>query len=165
MLFGVMIIFLNESDRKFKNYLKERIKYCNKSAKYNVYTFINADDALLILNRKKYNKIILISNVGINKKGLNFVEKARQIIGNDVIVLFFALNEDHLKWITQYRNALFSNQAAFFEEYLDIFGDMFKMKQLIGKMENFYHVKFKIDDNFLYFPLFKENGHYSDLIL
>ena len=45
------------------------------------------------------------------------------------------------------------------------FGDMFKMKQLIGKMENFYHVKFKIDDNFLYFPLFKENGHYSDLIL
>ena len=157
-------IYNNESDGKFKNYLKERIKYCNKSAKYNVYTFINADDALLILNRKKYNKIILISNVGINKKGLNFVEKARQIIGNDVIVLFFALNEDHLKWITQYRNALFSNQAAFFEEYLDIFGDMFKMKQLIGKMENFYNVKFKIDDNFLYFPLFKENGHYSDLI-
>ena len=35
--------------------------------------------------------------------------------------------------------------------------------QLINEMEIFYKIKFKFDNNYLNFPLFKKSGMYSDL--
>ena len=42
---------------------------------------------------KKYNKIILLSNIGQDLGGKKFVDEARKIIKNDVIVLFSAYDE------------------------------------------------------------------------
>ena len=131
--------------------------------KYNVYTFNNTSEALQLVNRKKYNKIILISNVGPDLEGKKFVDEARKIIGNDVIVLFSAYNIQHLNWISQYKNALYSNVPKFYEEYLDSFDDIDKMKGLITKLEKYYNVKFNFDNNFLTFPLYKNKGYYSEL--
>ena len=60
-------------------------------AKYNIYPCETSEEALELVNRKKYNKIILISNVGSDIGGKKFIDKAREIIGNDVIVYFLLI--------------------------------------------------------------------------
>jgi hypothetical protein len=161
-------IYNNEFDERFKNFLKERIKYIQQMANFNIYTFDNSEEALNLIKRKKYNKIILISNVGSDYGGRTFVTNARKIIGNDVIALFLAYKESHLEWITQYKNALFSNSSKFYEDYLECFNsNEYCIKENIlehkEKLEKYYDVKFNFDDQFLYFPLYKESGKYSDL--
>ena len=156
-------IHKSEFDKVFKDFLKERIKYIKQSAKYNIYPCKTTDEALKIVNRKKYNKIILLSNIGPDYGGKDFVDRARKIIQNDVIVLFLSYSDSHLKWVPQYKNALFCNEPYFYEEYLESFTDEMKLRELIKKLENHYKVKFNFDNNFLYFPLYKTEGFYSDL--
>ena len=143
------------------------MKYIKQFAKYNIYPCETTQEALKLVERKKYNKIILISNGGRNFEGRNFADKAREIIGNDVIVLFLAYNINHLNWIKYYKNAIFSNEATFYEEYLQCFSDEdspeIKLQSLIKKIEDHYNVEFNFDNNFLYYPNFKKNGMYSDL--
>ena len=69
--------------------MKECIKYIRQEAKFNIYPCQTTEEALSLVNRKKYNKIILISNAGVNYDGRTFVDQARKIIGNDVIVQDF----------------------------------------------------------------------------
>ena len=149
------------------NYLNEIIRYIKQNSKYNIYPCKTSEEALKLIERKKYNKIILLSSIGSNLEGKIFVENARKILGNDVIVLFISSNTDNLKWIQNYKNALFSNDPNFVEEYLKSFEDgnniEGKLKSLIKKCENYYKVKFNFDKNFLYYPYFKDEGKYSDL--
>jgi hypothetical protein len=143
------------------------MKYIKQVAKYNIYPCETSEEALKLVERKKYNKIIIISNVGDDLAGKEFVNNARKIIGNDVIALFLAYNEKHLDWIKNYKNAIFSNEAKFYEEYLQCFEETknikTKLNTLITKVEKHYDVKFNIDDSFLDFPNFRDNGKYSDL--
>ena len=156
-------VYNNKFDQIFKDFLKERMKYINQMANYNIYPCETTEEALELVKRKKYNKIILISNVGKDKAGKTFIDKAREIIGNDVIALFLAYKTSHLKWIKDYKNALFSNDPKFYEEYLSSFGNENKILELIKKMEKHYDVKFNFDDKYLYFPNFKENGKYGEM--
>ena len=159
-------IYGDKFDKIFKNFLKERMKYIKQVAKYNVYPCKTTDEALNLVNRKKYNKIILLSNVGADLGGKKFVDEARKIIGNNVIVLFLAYNIDHLSWIKNYKNAIFSNDPKFYEKYLDCFNmpdPTLKIQNLIYELENYYETKFNFDNNFLYFPYYKIDGKYSDL--
>ena len=156
-------VFGNQYDAIFKNFLKERIRYIKQEAKYNVYPCSNTEEALKLVKRKKYNKIILISNVGPNYGGKQFVDEARKIIQNEVIALFLSYSKQHLQWIQNYKNAIFSNDAKFYEEYLDKYGNESEMRGLISKLEKHYNVHFNFDNNFLNFPLFKKDGKYSDL--
>ena len=159
-------VYNNSFDEIFKKFLKERMKYIRQNARYNIYPCETTEEALKLVKRKKYNKIILLSNVGTDKGGKHFVDEARKIIGNSTIVLFLAYNKAHLKWIKNYKNAIFSNEPKFYEDYLDCFnGDDIKgnLENLIIKIEAHYNVKFNFDDEFLNFPLYKESGQFSDL--
>ena len=162
-------VYNNKFDSVFKAFLKERIKYIEQTAKFNIYPFETSEEALKLVERKKYNKIILISNVGTDMGGKKFVTEARKIIGNDVIVLFLAYNKNHLNWIKNYKNSLFSNDANFYEEYLNSFVNnnseetIKAINELREKIENQYNIKFYFDSNFLYFPNFKDSGKFSDL--
>ena len=122
---------------------------------------------------KKYNKIILISNIGTDYGGKIFVDNARKIIGSNVIVLFNAYNINHLAWVKDYGNALFCNDTKYVEEYLDCFheGDLDKTRKEIWnfkeRLERQFKVKFKFDNYFLHYPL-PENKNivqFKDLIL
>ena len=159
-------VYNNKFDQIFKSFLKERLQYINQFAKYNIYPCEASEEALELVNRKKYNKIILISNVGTDMGGKKFIDKAREIIGNNVIALFLAYRTDHLNWIKNYKNAIFSNEPKFYEEYLQCF-DEDNIKQNIGsliqKLEDHYNVKFNFDDNYLDYPHFKNEGKYKDL--
>ena len=112
----------------------------------------------------------MISNVGSDLGGKEFIDQARKIIGNDVITLFLAYNIEHLNWIKNYKNALFSNEPNFYEKYLacfsDKYGDASKKDNLIAlkeDMEKHYKVNFNFNSQFLYYPNFKGEGKFSDL--
>ena len=159
-------IYGDQFDSLFKGFLKESIKYIRQEAKFNVYPCQTTEEALSLVNRKKYNKIILISNVGNDLGGKAFVDQARKIIGNDVVVLFLAYNIQHLEWIKNYKNALFSNDQKLYKEYLNSFNQpdpSLSINQLIKKCEFYYKVKFNFDNNYLYYPLYRDSGSYSDL--
>ena len=160
--FSSKAIYHNEYDEIFKKFLKERMKYIKQVAKYNVYPCETSEEALKLLEKKKYNKIILISNVGADKAGKDFVTNARKIIGSNIITLFLAYDDGHLNWIKNYKNAIFSNEPQFYEEYLQCFDDIKeinnKLKSLIAKVETHYKVKFNFDDNFLNYPYYKDSG-------
>ena len=103
-----------------------------------------------MIKKIKYNKIILISNVGIDLEGREFIDEARKIIGNDIIVLFLAYSKRHLKWIKNYKNALYSNVSSFWEKYINCFNDEFydkegKILELKQTLEN--HYKFEYEEN------------------
>ena len=164
--FSQNAIYGAQFDSLFKGFLKDCVKYIRQEAKFNVYPCQTTEEALSIVNRKKYNKIILLSNVGEDLAGRAFVDQARQIIGNNVIVLFVAYNINHLNWITNYPNALFCNEYEYFKEYLDIFSQpdlQYKIPGLIQKFGNHYKVKFNFDNNYLNFPLYRDSGSYSEL--
>ena len=156
-------------DNLFKQFLKERVEYIEKLAKFNIYMCDNSEEALELVKRKKYNKIILISNVGPDYGGKQFIIEARKILENDVITLFLAYNIQHLQWIKNFKNAFFSNEPQFYERYLNCFEERDEisikdsLKNLRELIEAHYNVQFNFDDNFLDFPLFKTEGNYSDL--
>ena len=116
-------VYNNKFDKIFKKFLEDRIKYIEQSAEQNIYPCETTEEALTLIKRKKYNKIILISNIGSDLGGKKFIDEARKIIGNDVIVLFLAFNTKHLDWVKNYKNALFSNDPDFYEEYLRCFSE------------------------------------------
>ena len=156
-------------DKLFKDFLKRRVEYIENLAKFNIYLFDNSEEALKLIERKKYNKIILISNVGADYGGKEFISKAREILENNVIALFLAYNEEHLNWIQYFKNALFSNDPEFYERYLrcfeqedenQIISSLNNLKELI---ESHYSVTFNFDDKFLEYPLFRKDGYYSEL--
>ena len=156
--------------KAFKDYIAERMKFIEQYAEFNIYPCETSEEALKLIKRKKYNKIILLSNIGQDLGGKKFVDEARKIIKNDVIVLFSAYDEDHLEWVQKYKNALFSNDPLLFEEYLKCFSPNFSgleiknnILALKEKVENFYDVKFNFDDKFIHYPLYKDSGKYSDL--
>ena len=157
-------VYNNEFDSVFKQFLKERMEYINKMAKFNVYACETSEEALILIKRKKYNKIILISNIGSDKAGKTFIENARKIIGSDVVVLFNAYSIYHLDWVKDFPNAFFSNEPKFYEDYLDCFygknekeckSSLLKLKKNI---EEYYNVAFKFDDKFLYYPHFEDKN-------
>ena len=161
-------VYNDKYDQIFKDFLKKRLEYISQYAKFNIYPCETTDEALDLVEKKKFNKIILMSNVGNKFEGRDFVTKARKIIGNDVITLFMAYMKEHLEWIVNYKNSLFSNIEQFHEQYLECFtDDIGATKQNImtlkSSIEDHYNVKFNFDNNFLNFPNFKENGEFKDL--
>ena len=161
-------VYNDKYDKEFKDFLKNRLEYISQYAKFNIYPCETTKEALTLVKKKKFNKIILMSNVGSDFGGRDFVNEARKIIGNDVITLFLAYMEEHLEWITEYNNALFSNIDKFHEQYLECFTDdpnatKQNILTLKSSIEDHYDVKFKFDNKFLDFPNFKEEGEFCAL--
>ena len=164
--FSSDLLYNNKSQEGFKKYLKEKIKYIKKWIKYNIYQCSTLEEALKLVEKKKYNKIILIANIGINLEGKKFVDESRKIIGNDVIALFLEFNNSNVDWLKNYKNALISDDLNFCEEYLKCFcnnNTEEKIKSLIERVEKYIGIKLSFDNNFIKFPLFKDCGKYSDL--
>ena len=164
-------VYNNKFDGIFKQFLKGRMNYINKMAKFNIYPCETSEEALTLIKRKKYNKIILISNIGTDLGGKKFVEEARKIINSDIVVLFNAFSIDHLKWVKDFPNALFSNEPKFYEQYLSCFynnNEKECKKEIINLKENieqFYNVKFNFNKKFLDYPYARDPKikQYKDL--
>ncbi len=157
----------------FQDELMERKKYAQQMTNFNLYYETNEKDALKLIWRKKYNKIILLSNCGANYAGRNFVDKARKILQFNVMVLFFGCNINHLNWIKDYPNSLFTDVDEFYREYIRNYNEegLLKLKKNIENYINlmwsqFENYKFKDFQDHLKFPLYekyKNGGAYSEL--
>ena len=82
---------------KISNFLVDAKLFLNKNVNLNVFIESRIEKALELIRRKKYNKIILISDVGLDLSGKKFVEIARKILGFDVMVLFFSTSKNNLQ--------------------------------------------------------------------
>ena len=147
----------------FSNYLKERQLFIYQYAKMNAYFESSTEKALEIIKTKKFNKIILISSIGLDLSGKKFVEIARGILGFNVVVLFFSQNQKHLSWLQNFPNALYTNDASFYKDYIMNYNAK-GLLNLKAKIENFYNIKLKFTQDFLKFPKFINQKEYDDII-
>ena len=148
---------------EYSDYLLERKLYCIEKAKMNIYFESSTEEALKFLQRRKYNKVILITSVGLDLSGKKFIEIARKIFGFDLMVLFFSANQDHLKWIKSFPNCLYTDAAEIYEEYISNFNEQ-GLKNLKKVVEKEYNICLKeFSDDFLSYPNFKNEAKYSKL--
>ena len=153
--------FKGEND--FSDYLKERKLFCLEKAHMNIYFESSTEEALKFLLQRQYNKVILITSIGLDLSGKRFVEIARKIFGFNLMVLFFSVNKTHLKWIQKFQNCLYTNKSNFYEEYITNFNKdgLEKLKKDVEKQYKITLMKFS--ENFLSYPNFKNEGDFSSL--
>jgi hypothetical protein len=148
---------------EFSDFLLQRKLYCIEKARMNVYFESSTEEALKFLQRRRYNKVILITSIGLDLSGKKFVEVARKIFGFNLMVLFFSANKDHLKWIRKFPNCLYTNSADIYEEYISKFNEN-GLKNLKKKVEKKYNISLmEFSNDFLSYPNYRNCGKYSDL--
>ena len=146
-------------------------KYAGFNLKTKIYYFNESDEALTFIKRKKYNKIILISNGGNN--GIGFINDARKIIGNNTISLITCyVAENYLNAVKDTENILISSKYYdCIKEFLNYATtkniDSLKnlQKDAENKLKNINSsFCFKpIDNNAFKFPYFKSKGSFSEI--
>ena len=143
-------------------------KLAEQILEINVYGVGEFEEALRIIRRKKYNKVILLSNVGNDiEKVKQFINEIKNILKFDIPVLFFTTMK-HLSWIKNFKNALFTTQDDFFLEYIKDYKTINGLNKLKDKIEKYYSVKFTNFNPDLSYPLYEKalnNGSYKNLIM
>ena len=117
-----------------------------------------------IIKKKKFNKIILISSIGLDLSGKKFVEIARQILGFDVVVLFFSNNQSHFSWLQNFPNALYTNDASFYKDYILNYNEQ-GLLNLKNRIEQCYGINLKFTNNFMQFPKFVNHNQVFENII
>ena len=107
--------------------------------------------------------MILISSTGLDLSGKKFVETARKILGFDIVVLFFSRNEDHLTWIQNFHNTLYTNDANYYQDYILHYNEL-GLFNLKSEIEQNYNINLKFTNDFLKFPKFINEAEYNNLI-
>ena len=150
-------------NNKHSLFLKKAKLYLYKNGSINVYIENSTEKALELIQRKKFNKIILISSVGLDLSGKTFVETARKILGFDIMVLFFSANKSHLSWIQKFPNALYTSNILFYQEYVKNYNKegLLNLKKQVEKQ---YNITLTFTRHFLKFPKFVNSKKYTDLI-
>ena len=152
-----------EGSSMFYEFLEEQKLFIYEYAKMNAYFESSIEKALELIQRKKYNKIILISNIGLDLSGKRFVEIARKILGFNVMVLFYSKNKSHLSWLQNFPNALFTDNSNFYQEYILNYNEK-GLLNLKKKIETYYNIKLIFDNNFLKFPKFINSDKFDNII-
>ena len=145
----------------YPNYLLLLKMICNIKANMNVYFGISIEDMLKSILKNKYDKLILISNIGLDLSGKRYVEVARKILGFNIIVLFFSCNRSHLDWIKDFPNCLYTDNIYLYGEYLTNYNEE-GLRNLKQKVEKMYNIKLKdFTDDFLLYPNYGKNENIS----
>ena len=142
-------------ETEYTEHAKHVINIAKQLLGINIYEVGEFEDALDIIKRKKYNKVILISNVGIVDKTKQFIEDIRKILKFKVIILFFTASISHLEWIKDIPNALFTMDDSHFKEYILNFNET-GLNNLKVKIEEEYGKKLDKFNADLSYPLFEE---------
>ena len=159
----------NYEEEYFKEMLifnEEIRKFAQREVDSKVYYINTSEESLSLIKRKKYNKIILITNG--NNEAKQYIEDARKIIGADCIALVSAyLPEAHFDWVQDFKNTLISNSLDFHKRFIKsvISFDLKGLKILKTDIENHYDIKLKYFNfsELLKYPNFKTNGKFMDL--
>ena len=154
-----------EGKNFYYDYLKQRELYANGIAKMNIYIENNIENALKFIHKRRFNKMILITNIGLDLSGKKFIEVARKILGSNIIVLIYSSNKSHLKWIKNFPNVLYTNTSTLYKKYIKNYTEN-GLKQLKKEVENQYKIELpEFTDDFLSYPLYINNQKFSDINL
>ena len=163
-------LFGDETNKKIQTFHEKIKKLFLRELDCRIYCISTTEEALKLVNRKKYNKIVIITNG--NNNGQDFIIKARRIIGSNPIAAVSALNiEGHDQWIKNLENVLLINDVDFHAKFIKCIKmkDKNYYEQLRQEIINFYssnipnfNLREPTDDLFN-FPNFKEEGTFQDL--
>ena len=148
---------------KYSDFLNAQKLFLYKIAKMNAYFESSTERALEIIKKKKLNKIILISSIGLDLSGKKFVEIARKILGFDVVVLFFSSNRKNFSWLQSFPNALYTDDMRFFQKYVLNYNEQ-GLLTLKNEIQNHYGITLNFTYNFLQFPKFINENTYENII-
>ena len=137
--------------------------YINQCLSINAYFKDSIENALVLIKRKKLNKIILISNVGLDLSGQKLMEIARKILDFPVVILFFSSNPLHLKWIQEGKNILYTSDTNFYKQYILNYNEK-QLLELKNEIENKHKIKLQFTKDYFKFPKFIGNREYKDII-
>ena len=146
-----------KGNNEYSDFLKERKLFIYEYAKMNAYFEDSLERALEIIKRKKY-----ISNIGLDKAGKKFVEVARKILGFNVVVLFFSGNSSHFSWLQNFPNALYTNNAYFYKDFILNYNEK-GLLELKKNVEKQFKIKLKFDNDFMKFPKFVNQAEYDNI--
>ena len=147
----------------YSDYLKARELYANKIAKMNIYIENSTEEALKFIHKRRYNKIILITSVGLDLSGKKFIEVARKILGANIIVLIFSRNKNHLNWIQKFPNVLYTSDGLDYQDYIKHYNEQ-KLKELKKRVEEKYEIKLlNFTNDFLSYPNYINGELYSNI--
>ena len=146
----------------FHEFLEEKKLFIYQYAKLNVYFESSIEEALEIIKTKQFNKIILISNIGLDLSGKKFVEIAREILGFKVMVLFYSKFKNHLSWIKNFPNALFTDNDDFYHDYILNYNEK-GLYDLKRRIELYYNIQLIFEKDILRFPKFINSGKFDDI--
>jgi len=151
--------FINSS---WEDPLNKNKQIISRMTGYNLYTESDTKEALKLIWRKRFNKIILITNVGKNLEGKKFVDKVRKILEFNVMVLFFANDLNHLNWIKNYPNSLFCMDDDTIKNYIFNFNEE-GINNIRETAKEFFGVELLKPENPFYYPLFEKykNSYYT----
>lgn len=150
----------------WKDNIKVNREILQELTGYNLYLEGDTQSALKLVWKKRFNKIILITNVGINKDGKEFVDKVRKILKFDVMALFFTGNLSHLDWIKDYPNSLFCMDDDTLQKYVYDFNEG-GLEEIRNNIKEFFGVELPKPQNAFDYPLFeqyKEDIHFFEEI-
>ena len=137
--------------------------YIYENYKMNLYFENSLEKALELVKRKKFNKIILISNIGKDLSGKRFVEISRKILGFPIIILFFSNNSSHLSWLKDFPNVLFTNNKNIIQQYIMKYNEkgLLTLKNEIEKINN---IKLKFTNDFFSYKNIIKNNNDKNII-
>ena len=146
---------------EFNNEMKN---FAYREINTKIYYVKSTEEGLKLIDRKKYNKIIIITNGGNN--GEQYIKEARKIIGGNTLALVSCyMPTNHIKWVSELPNTLLSDEKEIFQEFLLNAVQEKSMKNLKIKIEKKYGKKLdKFNENEIYnFPNFLPEGIYDQL--
>ena len=151
-----------EEMTKYNNEMKA-YAYLELNAK--IYYVNSTEEGLKLVDRKKYNKIIIVTNGGNN--GKEFIDKSREIIkGNPIAYVTCYIPENHIDWVCQLPNTLLSDDREIFQDFLKnaVTENKEEMKKLKDKIEKKYGKNLNFDEESAFvFQSFKGRGEFSEL--
>ena len=147
------VIYRDPNFVKKNHYTKDLKQIMLRSLKYsydkNFYFESSTEKALELILKKKKVKVILITSIGRDKSGKRFAEIARRILQrDDLIVLFFSNNTNHLGWIKNFSNCLYASEFDIYEEYISKY-NYNSLRDLKEKIEDLYDLKLNFSFNYL----------------
>ena len=155
-----------EKIKEFHNNIK---KIISREYDSKVYYLDNNEDALELINRKKYNKIIIITNG--NNDGKKFIIDSRKIIGANSIAAVSTFNiNSKVKWVKEMKNVLLLNGINFHERFFKVIKEFYKKElirlreDIVNEYSNVPSFNLREFDNDLFnFVNFKDSGKFTDL--
>ena len=159
----------NNTFSRMQNFHK-RIKYIIQYELNSKVYFINTtEEAIELLNKKKYNKVIIITNGSNN--GKDFIIEARKIIGANTIAAVTAYDiARHISWVKDMKNVLILNGIDFHKKFLRaaINHDFESLQNLRNEIiECYSNINGfglrELTRDLFNFPKFKSEGRFEEL--